>query len=97
MPCLQRLLVIRTPRVLSEFPLIVRHLRPRKSGYDWLAVFTGILVFAQTVDARSLAVTEFLNNPSDSYSWPKNAPTVSPVRLCARVFTQVATYIAPVG
>ena len=59
----QRLIVTGTPRSRSGGSTISRSRVSRKLRMSSLAIIPGILVFADSADARSLAVTEFLNNP----------------------------------
>ena len=70
----QRLVVIGTPLPRSSGPMISRSRVSRKLRMFSLAIIPGILVgtvFTDSVDARSLAITEFLNNPgvTESTEW----------------------------
>ena len=111
----QRFVVTGTPRLRSSGSMISRSRVSRKLQRISVAFIPGILVFANSADARSLAITEFLNHPGSTeltewvelfnyspnspelHSRPKIAPAISSMRLYAHMFTQVDTYIAPVG
>lgn len=62
----QRFVVTGTPRLRSSGSMISRSRVSRKLQRFSLAFIPGILVFANSADARSLAITEFLNNPDSN-------------------------------
>jgi len=70
-------LFVGSPRSQSSHMTIFGSRANRKLRMISFAILPGIQVFTNSADARSLAITEFLNNPIDHDSWLKNGPTVS--------------------
>ena len=62
----QRFVVTGTPRLRSSGSMISRSRVSRKLQRISVAFIPGILVFANSADARSLAITEFLNHPGET-------------------------------
>ncbi|MCH7602235.1 MAG: lamin tail domain-containing protein [Planctomycetes bacterium] len=62
----QRFVVTGTPRLRSSGSMISRSRVSRKLQRISVAFIPGILVFANSADARSLAITEFLNHPGST-------------------------------